>query len=173
VLCRTTIFGAHNLHNFRLRFRKCTCISEYTHASYENPYLYFYCTHTPHTFIVFFANKIIWLILPMIPIERLVGGSLRCSQDNPERDKLTNGEGYTRRRTSLVGLCQEGEGTKFWSKLLQSCMERPIQYPTHVKFCDKLLQLKTYPPSKLCQETDAQDASMHSPRIIRINASKN
>jgi hypothetical protein len=90
VVCRTTIFGAHNLHNFRLHLRICTCIFLYTHASsYDYSQLYLYCTYTSHTLIVSFANKIIWLIFPMIPIERLVGGSLRCNQDNLERVKLT------------------------------------------------------------------------------------
>jgi hypothetical protein len=114
---RTTIFGAQNLHNFRIHFRTCTCIYEYTHASYTYPQLYPYCTYTPHTLIVSFANKTIWFIFAMIQIERLVGGSFRCSQDNLERVKLTTWRGLYSWAGQSRRPLSRGGGNKNWSKL--------------------------------------------------------
>jgi hypothetical protein len=51
--------------------------------------------HTPHIinfdmdFGLFIISNLITYMFPIIPVERLVGGSLRCSQDDQERVKLT------------------------------------------------------------------------------------
>jgi hypothetical protein len=55
--------------------------------------------HTPYIikfdmdFGLFIICNLITYIFPMIPIERLDGGSLRCSQDNMERVGLTTWRG--------------------------------------------------------------------------------
>jgi hypothetical protein len=156
------------------------CISEHVHAFLYihmhpikyYPHLYLYCTHTPHTLIVSFADKIILLIFPMIPIERLVGGSLRCSQDSPERVKLTTWRGlYSWAGQSRQPLSRGGGNKKLVKTLTKlygtsHTIFNSLQFSRQTHVIEKI-----YPKLKFCQHTDAQDASMHSPRITCINAS--
>jgi hypothetical protein len=125
-----------------------------------------YCTYTPHTLIVSFANKRIWFIFPMIPIERLVGGSLRCSQDNMERVILVGGPVSA----AVVKRGREQKMVKTLTNLYGTfhTISDSLQFSRQTHVIKKI-----HPELKFCQHTDAQDASMHSPRITCINASMN
>jgi hypothetical protein len=136
--------------------------------------------HTPHIirfdmdFGLFVISNLITYMFPMIPIERLVGGSLRCSQGNMERLKLTTGRGlYPKAGQSRRPLSRGGGNQKMIKTLTNlygtsHTISNSFEYSIQTHVIENI-----HPEYEICQHIDAHDASMYSPCITRMNASMN
>jgi hypothetical protein len=165
------------LHNVEI----CTCVLlNLIHASTLSHVTNWRYMHTPHIikfdmdFSLFIISNLITYIFPMIPIERLVSGSLRCSQDNLERIKLTTSRGLYSWAGQSRRPFSRGGGNQKMVKILTNSYGTSHTISNSFEFSRRTRVIENiHPEYGFCQHTDAQDASMYSPCITRINASTN
>jgi hypothetical protein len=170
-------------------FQICTCIMQnveiYTcillnsiHVCPLSHVMNWRYTHTPHItkfdmdFGLFISSNLITHIFPAIPIELLVGGSLRCSQENMEMLKLTTWRWlYSWAGQSRRPLSRGGENLKM-VKTLRKLYGTSHTISVSLESYRQIHVIENiHPECKICQKTDALDASMYSPRITHTNAS--